>query len=48
MTPIGWEKALLVWAYALVFFLVEDQVKLLAYRIFDPEQPPLLRPRGAR
>ena len=36
MTPLGWEWALFVWAYALAWFLVNDRVKLLAYRIFDP------------
>jgi H+-transporting ATPase len=36
MTPLGWEWALFVWAYALTWFLVNDRVKLLAYRIFDP------------
>lgn len=36
MTPIGWSWALFVWGYALVWFLVNDRVKLLAYRIFDP------------
>ena len=46
MTPIGWERALLVWAYALAWFLVNDQVKRFAYRIFDPKQPPLLRPHS--
>jgi hypothetical protein len=25
-----------VWGYALVWFLLNDRVKLLAYRIFDP------------
>ena len=42
MTPIGWGWALLVWVYALAWFLVNDRVKLVAYRIFDPEQPALL------
>jgi H+-transporting ATPase len=47
MSPIGWHWALLVWGYALTWFLVSDQVKLLAYRIFDPSEPPLLlRARG--
>ena len=32
----------LVWGYALVWFLVNDRVKLLAYRIFDPTQAQLL------
>jgi H+-transporting ATPase len=36
MTPLGWGWALFVWAYALAWFLVNDRVKLLAYRIFDP------------
>jgi H+-transporting ATPase len=36
MTPLGWGWALFVWGYALVWFLVSDRVKLLAYRILDP------------
>jgi H+-transporting ATPase len=36
MTPLGWKWAGLVWAYALAWFLVNDRVKLLAYKIFDP------------
>ena len=36
MTPLGWDWALFVWGYALAWFLVNDRVKLLAYRIFDP------------
>jgi H+-transporting ATPase len=35
MTPLGWKYAGIVWGYALVWFLVNDRVKLLAYRIFD-------------
>ena len=35
MTPLGWGWALFVWGYALVWFLVNDRVKLLAYRVFD-------------
>ncbi len=42
MTPLGWGLALFVWGYALVWFLVNDRVKLLAYRIFDPTAAPLL------
>ncbi|MFZ0641223.1 MAG: plasma-membrane proton-efflux P-type ATPase [Candidatus Acidiferrales bacterium] len=34
MTPLGWKLAGLVWAYALVWALVTDRVKLLGYRIF--------------
>jgi H+-transporting ATPase len=36
MTPIGWGWAGFVWGYALVFALLTDPVKLLAYRILDP------------
>jgi H+-transporting ATPase len=39
MTPLGWGWAGLVWGYALVWFLVNDRVKLLAYRILDPARP---------
>ena len=42
MTPLGWGWALFVWGYALVWFLVNDRVKLLAYRVFDPMAAPLL------
>ncbi len=38
MPPIGWGWALAVWGYALAWFLVNDQVKLLAYRIIDPHR----------
>jgi H+-transporting ATPase len=36
MTPLGWRWAAFVWGYALLWFLVNDRVKLLAYRVFDP------------
>ncbi len=42
MTPLGWGWAAFVWGYAIVWFLVSDRVKLMAYRIFDPEGAPLL------
>ncbi len=42
MTPLGWGWALFVWGYALSWFLVNDRIKLLAYRIFDPTAAPLL------
>ncbi|MEZ5875463.1 MAG: plasma-membrane proton-efflux P-type ATPase [Hyphomicrobiales bacterium] len=45
MPPIGWGFAGLVWGYALVWFLVNDRVKLLGYRIFDPEGEPVLTTR---
>jgi len=36
MTPLGWGWAGFVWGYALLWFLLNDRVKLLAYKIFDP------------
>jgi H+-transporting ATPase len=42
MAPLGWKWAGFVWAYALLWALVNDRVKLLAYRIFDPAKPALL------
>jgi H+-transporting ATPase len=39
VTRLPWEYALLVWGYALAWFLVTDRVKLLAYRILDPHEP---------
>jgi H+-transporting ATPase len=38
MTPLGWGWAAAVWVYALVWFLISDRIKLLAYRILDPEK----------
>jgi len=35
MTPLGWRWAGLVWAYAVVWFLVNDRVKLVAYHWLD-------------
>ena len=35
MTPLGWGWALFVWGYALVWFLVNDRVKLVAYWALD-------------
>jgi H+-transporting ATPase len=35
MTPLGWKLAGLVWAYAVVCFLLTDRVKLLGYRLLD-------------
>ena len=35
MTPLGWGWAGFVWGYALLWFLLNDRIKLLAYRIFD-------------
>jgi H+-transporting ATPase len=43
MTPIGWTWAVVVWVYALIWFLFNDRVKLLTYRIFDRHQPAVLK-----
>ncbi|AZI57204.1 plasma-membrane proton-efflux P-type ATPase [Nakamurella antarctica] len=40
MTPLGWGWAAFVWGYALLWFLVNDRAKLLAYRILDPDKKP--------
>jgi len=36
MAPIGWQWAGVIWGYALVWFLVNDRVKLLAYSVLAP------------
>jgi H+-transporting ATPase len=36
MTPLGWKWAGFVWGYAIVWALINDRIKLLAYKIFDP------------
>jgi H+-transporting ATPase len=33
---LGWNWVLLVWGYAIVWFLISDRVKLAAYKILDP------------
>ncbi len=51
MTPLGWGWAGFVWGYALLWFLLNDRLKLLAYRIFDPvktKKPSDLKPLIAK
>jgi H+-transporting ATPase len=36
MPPLGWGWAGFIWGYALIWALLTDRVKLVAYRIFDP------------
>ncbi|HUJ11568.1 MAG TPA: plasma-membrane proton-efflux P-type ATPase [Verrucomicrobiae bacterium] len=36
MPPIGWKLALAVWGYAVAWWLVNDRVKLAAYRVIAP------------
>ncbi len=33
VTPIGWEYGLAIWVYALVWFLINDAVKIYTYRL---------------
>ncbi len=40
MVPIGWKWAFIIWGYALLWFLVNDRVKLLAYRALAPNHNP--------
>jgi len=35
MPPLGWNWAFFVWGYALAWFLINDRIKLVAYRMFD-------------
>ena len=42
MTPIGWVWALAVWGYALVWFLINDLIKMAAYRMFANRQDTVL------
>jgi H+-transporting ATPase len=37
MTPLGWKYALAVWGYALVWFLINDLVKVEVYRLLRLE-----------
>jgi len=36
MPSLSWHWVAFVWGYALVWFVITDRVKLVAYRIFDP------------
>jgi H+-transporting ATPase len=42
MAPIGWQWAGIVWGYALAWFILNDRVKLAAYRLFSGEHSGLL------
>ncbi len=42
MVPIGWKWVLFVWGYALVWFVINDRVKLALNWVFDPRHPGLL------
>jgi len=38
MSPISWQWAGVIWAYALVWFVISDRVKLAAYDILDSKK----------
>jgi H+-transporting ATPase len=42
MSPLGLKWVLFVWGYALIWFFINDQIKLVALRVFDREGPGLL------
>ncbi|MGA2675796.1 MAG: plasma-membrane proton-efflux P-type ATPase [Methanobacterium sp.] len=35
LTPIGWTLAALVWVYSLAAFLIEDQLKIIFYKVLN-------------
>jgi H+-transporting ATPase len=40
VTPLPWYWALVVWGYAIAWFLLTDRLKLVAYRVLDPPTNP--------
>ena len=38
MSPIDWGWELAVWVYALAWFLLNERVKILAYKVLDKLQ----------
>jgi H+-transporting ATPase len=42
MTPIGWTWAGFIWGYALIWFVFNDRVKLLAYKILGHDHSGIL------
>jgi len=41
ITPIGWEYALYIWLYATVWFLINDVIKMGAYKVLNSKVPSL-------
>jgi len=39
MAPLGWKWAAFVWAYAIAWFLINDRLKLLAYKVLTALKP---------
>ena len=48
MTPLGWGWALFVWVYAIAWFLLNDRLKLLAYKISTLKRPSPSHSRNPR
>ncbi len=48
MAPVHWKWILLIWGYALAWFVVNDFVKLWAYKIFDRRAPSMLSKEKVR
>jgi H+-transporting ATPase len=46
MPPIGWGWALAVWGYALAWWLLNDRIKLAAYRVLDRGRPTQVAAQG--
>ena len=46
MTPLGWTWAAVVWGYALLWFLVEDRVKLGTHALLGRRAHQEIRPTG--
>jgi H+-transporting ATPase len=49
MAPVGWRYAGIVWGYALVWFLLNDRIKLLTYWLIDrskTQTKPTVAPEG--
>ena len=40
ITPIGWEYALWMWMYALIWFFIDNSAKVLAYRLLRDNNEP--------
>jgi H+-transporting ATPase len=46
MPPLDWRWAAAVWGYALIWALLSDRIKLLAYRIFDSPKAEASKVKG--
>jgi H+-transporting ATPase len=48
MPPIGWHWAGFVWAYAVGWWLVNDRIKLVAYKLLETGEIPWLTPKSVK